>query len=70
MDDLPVEILKILCEYAVEMVTIRQHACPHLATENIGPEMLERVIRAYVEGLSPPQIVYDAELTRPVQEKL
>jgi len=52
--DLPPEILKILSDYAVEMVRIRQTACPHLSTENIGPEMLEKVIRAYGDGLCPP----------------
>lgn len=62
MDDLPPEILKILSDYAVEMVQIRQKACPHLATENIGPDMLERVIRAYAEGLNPMIVVSGPQL--------
>lgn len=69
MDDLPTEILKILCDYAVEMVRIRQNACPHLATENIGPDMLERVIRAYCEGLNPIQIVSETDRF-PLEQKL
>ncbi len=41
------EVLKILTEYALELVRIRQSNVPHLCTENIGPEVLRGVIEAY-----------------------
>lgn len=70
MDDLPPEILKILCDYAMESLRIRQDNVPHLVMENIAPEMLQRVLQAYCEGLNPVRIVTD-DLTRlPVEERL
>lgn len=71
MDDLPPEILKILCDYALEGLKIRQRDVPHLVIENVAGEMLERVIRAYCEGLNPAIIVTGDDLTRlPVDDRL
>lgn len=63
MDDLPPEILKILCDYAMDGLRIRQEQVPHLVMENVSPEMLERVIRAYREGLNP-QLVVSAAMSK------
>ncbi len=59
--DLPPEILKILADYAADMVRIRQSEVPHLCMENVAPEMLERVVKAYCEGLNPTRYVVDSD---------
>jgi len=41
------EILKILCDYSLALVTLRQNEVKHLAVENIGPEMLAKVLAAF-----------------------
>lgn len=73
MDDLSPEILKILCDYALDGLKIRQSNVPHLVMENIAPEMIERVIRAYRDGCNPAGISRSLteDLTRlPVEERL
>ena len=41
------EILKILCDYSLALVTLRQNEVKHLAVENIGPEILAKVLAAF-----------------------
>ncbi len=53
VDNLPPEILKILCDYAMDGLRIRQRDVPHLVMENIAPEMLCKVIQSYQAGLVP-----------------
>ncbi len=45
------ETLKILCDFSLELVRIRQSNVPHLCTENCGPETLQKAIRAYLREL-------------------
>jgi len=42
-----IEVLKVLCDYSLGLVKIRQEGCSHLCTENNGPETLHKVIGAY-----------------------
>lgn len=67
--DLPPEILKILCDYALESLKIRQSNVPHLVMENVAPEMLERIVKAYVEGLNPTRYVVDSDGFPKVMER-
>ena len=45
------ETLKILCDFSLSLVRIKQSNVQHLCTENNGPETLQKVIRAYLREL-------------------
>lgn len=45
--DIDNETLRILCQYSLSLVKLRQSDCKHLATENHGPETLRNVLQAY-----------------------
>ena len=42
------ENLRILCQYSLQLVKIRQSNCKHLCTENNGAETLANVLEAYM----------------------
>jgi len=39
--------LESLCKLTLELVKIRHATCNHLCVENIGPEILQKLILAY-----------------------
>lgn len=46
-EEIDVEILRVLCDYSLELVRLRHSECKHLATENAGAETLRNVIASY-----------------------
>ena len=51
------EKLKVLCDYSLELVRIRQSEVAHLCTENMGAEALSNVIAAYKDRYCPSREV-------------
>ena len=46
-----------ICDLTYKLVELRWQSCGHLSVEDIGPEILGKLIAAYLSSTAPPYLV-------------